>query len=247
MTLAPDEFIRRFLLHVLPKGFHRIRHYGLLASAGRKANIARARELIAAPEPEAATQRNRQCRCRRPDRSSPAMPLLRRPHDHRRDLRARRPRPRARHPPAPQSGPRRHDPEQPLFASQARRRPSPPAAGSDTRFRPLTSPHHLPLAIIRPSTATPPRWRSSPASLPVAAIAPIDQAHHSAPSGTAERSNPHRPKPRPRPRGFLPWRLSDAGPRCRRHHGPAGIRNPSQERSLVRSRRTTALRAISGH
>jgi Putative transposase len=33
MTLAPDEFIRRFLLHVLPKGFHRIRHYGLLASS----------------------------------------------------------------------------------------------------------------------------------------------------------------------------------------------------------------------
>ena len=52
MTLAPDEFIRRFLLHVLPKGFHRIRHYGLLASAARKANIARARELLAAPEPE---------------------------------------------------------------------------------------------------------------------------------------------------------------------------------------------------
>ena len=51
MTLAADEFIRRFLLHVLPKGFHRIRHYGLLASAGCKANIARARELIAAPEP----------------------------------------------------------------------------------------------------------------------------------------------------------------------------------------------------
>jgi hypothetical protein len=48
MTLAPDEFIRRFLLHVLPKGFHRIRHYGLLASATCKANIARARELIAA-------------------------------------------------------------------------------------------------------------------------------------------------------------------------------------------------------
>jgi hypothetical protein len=54
MTLAPDEFIRRFLLHILPKGFHRIRHYGLLASPGRKANIARARELIAAPIPEAA-------------------------------------------------------------------------------------------------------------------------------------------------------------------------------------------------
>lgn len=51
MTLATDEFIRRFLLHVLPKGFHRIRHYGLLASAACKANVARARELIAAPEP----------------------------------------------------------------------------------------------------------------------------------------------------------------------------------------------------
>jgi hypothetical protein len=51
MTLAADEFIRRFLLHVLPKGFHRIRHYGLLASAGRKANIALARELLAAPAP----------------------------------------------------------------------------------------------------------------------------------------------------------------------------------------------------
>ena len=51
MTLAPDEFIRRFLLHVLPKGFHRIRHYGLLASATCKKNIARARELIAMPVP----------------------------------------------------------------------------------------------------------------------------------------------------------------------------------------------------
>jgi hypothetical protein len=51
MTLAPGEFIRRFLLHVLPKSFHRIRHYGLLASAARKANIARARELLAVPEP----------------------------------------------------------------------------------------------------------------------------------------------------------------------------------------------------
>ena len=53
MTLAPHEFIRRFLLHVLPHGFHRIRHYGLLASSARKAIIARARELLAvAPPPE---------------------------------------------------------------------------------------------------------------------------------------------------------------------------------------------------
>jgi predicted RNA-binding Zn-ribbon protein involved in translation (DUF1610 family) len=49
MTLATDEFIRRFLIHVLPDGFHRIRHYGLFASASRADNIARARELLNAP------------------------------------------------------------------------------------------------------------------------------------------------------------------------------------------------------
>ncbi len=54
MTLAPHEFIRRFLLHVLPKGFHRIRHYGLLANGGRAENIAKARALLAvSPAPEA--------------------------------------------------------------------------------------------------------------------------------------------------------------------------------------------------
>ena len=50
MTLTTDEFIRRFLLHVLPSGFHRIRHYGLLANGGRRDNLARVRELLhAAP------------------------------------------------------------------------------------------------------------------------------------------------------------------------------------------------------
>jgi hypothetical protein len=51
MTLTPHEFIRRFLMHVLPKGFHRIRHYGMLAGGRRAANIARARELLAVPPP----------------------------------------------------------------------------------------------------------------------------------------------------------------------------------------------------
>ena len=46
MTLDPDEFTRRFLLHVLPGGFHRIRHYGLIANAGRTENLARVRELL---------------------------------------------------------------------------------------------------------------------------------------------------------------------------------------------------------
>jgi len=49
MTLTTDEFIRRFLIHVLPRGFHRIRHYGLLAKAASADNIARARELLAVP------------------------------------------------------------------------------------------------------------------------------------------------------------------------------------------------------
>lgn len=47
MTLTAEEFMRRFLLHVLPRGFHRIRHYGLLANAARSENLARARELLA--------------------------------------------------------------------------------------------------------------------------------------------------------------------------------------------------------
>ena len=51
MTLATDEFIRRFLLHDLPRGFHRIRHYGLLASGTRKANLERVRALLAVATP----------------------------------------------------------------------------------------------------------------------------------------------------------------------------------------------------
>jgi putative transposase/transposase-like zinc-binding protein len=55
MTLPADEFIRRFMLHILPKGFHRIRHYGLFASASRAANIARLRELLGASPPAGAS------------------------------------------------------------------------------------------------------------------------------------------------------------------------------------------------
>jgi Putative transposase/Transposase zinc-binding domain len=69
MTLTADEFIRRILLHVLPKGFHRIRHYGLLASASRKANVARVRALLAVPpaaeaaEPVEAQDQRLPCPC----------------------------------------------------------------------------------------------------------------------------------------------------------------------------------------
>jgi hypothetical protein len=51
MTLGTDEFIRRFMLHILPKGFHRIRHYGLFASTGRAANLARLRDLLGVTPP----------------------------------------------------------------------------------------------------------------------------------------------------------------------------------------------------
>jgi hypothetical protein len=69
MTLATDEFIRRFLIHVLPRGFHRIRHYGLLAKPSSADNIARARELLATPQPcnepadEAADHNEPACPC----------------------------------------------------------------------------------------------------------------------------------------------------------------------------------------
>jgi hypothetical protein len=54
MTLDSHEFIRRVLLHVLPKGFHRIRHTGFLASGAKADNIAKARALLSVPQPEPA-------------------------------------------------------------------------------------------------------------------------------------------------------------------------------------------------
>jgi hypothetical protein len=69
MTVSPGEFIRRFLIHVLPKGFHRIRHYGLLAGTAKADMVAKARDLLSVPatEPEAdddmATEHVPQCPC----------------------------------------------------------------------------------------------------------------------------------------------------------------------------------------
>ncbi len=54
MRVTMSEFIRRFLIHVLPHGFHRIRHYGLLASSTRKANITKIRALLCVRRPEQA-------------------------------------------------------------------------------------------------------------------------------------------------------------------------------------------------
>jgi putative transposase/transposase-like zinc-binding protein len=90
MTLMPDEFIRRVLLHVLPKGFHRLRHYGLRATAACKTSIARARELIATPIPSRESQQST-TRLVRPAsrRIISRCPCCGRPYDHRRNLRAR--------------------------------------------------------------------------------------------------------------------------------------------------------------
>jgi hypothetical protein len=67
MTLDAHEFIRRFLIHVLPKGFHRIRHYGLLASGVKADNLALARTLlhVAAPaaKDESAAATDQRCPC----------------------------------------------------------------------------------------------------------------------------------------------------------------------------------------
>jgi hypothetical protein len=67
MTLGASEFMRHFLLHVLPDGFHRIRHYGLFGNSARKANVARAKQLLAAPvaptPSDAAPAKERACPC----------------------------------------------------------------------------------------------------------------------------------------------------------------------------------------
>ncbi len=69
MTLATDEFVRRFLIHVLPRGFHRIRHYGLLASSTHKDTMALARKQLGVavpveePEPDEPPDHRPPCPC----------------------------------------------------------------------------------------------------------------------------------------------------------------------------------------
>ncbi len=72
MTLAPEEFMRRFLLHVLPGRFHRIRHYGLLANGSRKANLALARQLLQVVPAQAAVPSNAETAGALPGAAPPA-------------------------------------------------------------------------------------------------------------------------------------------------------------------------------
>ena len=70
MTLSGDEFIRRFLIHVLPSRFHRIRHYGLFANGARSANLAKVRALLQ-PEPPPAAQMEADTEVAAPPRACP--------------------------------------------------------------------------------------------------------------------------------------------------------------------------------
>jgi hypothetical protein len=72
MTLAPEEFMRRFLLHVLPGGFHRIRHYGLLANGNRKTSLVLARELLRVPSAQVVALGNAQTADTPPGAAPPA-------------------------------------------------------------------------------------------------------------------------------------------------------------------------------
>ena len=58
MSLPADEFLRRFLCHVLPSGFQRIRHYGLLASRTKHVNLTRCRDLLGSPAPTPPVKKN---------------------------------------------------------------------------------------------------------------------------------------------------------------------------------------------
>ena len=158
MTLATDEFIRRFLIHVLPKGFHRIRHYGLLANGNRAANIAHARQLLDVP-PRAKEPETPKAAIDEPPRAAASMPVLRRPHDHHRDLRARL---RAQAPAHTRSSTdqNRHlmMPSPPIDNSYHTCHPRWLAAGRDqTRIRPL----HWPVSAPQIPSCNVPTARSS--------------------------------------------------------------------------------------
>ena len=221
MTLAPGEFIRRFLLHVLPKGFHRIRHYGLLASATCKANIARARELIAAPvavtDPpaehddadlatSAAADHRPPCPC-----CGGRMIIV--------ETFERGGAPRARRRPKPRSEPRCHDARHRLIAPSACRGTPLPASH---RCRPAAS-NRTPLCPRSGQNRPVDRRRGD--KLPTAIVDPPPITPASAsPTQAAAPSNPHRRQPvRPAPAGsFLGgFRTPALSARWIGHDGPA--------------------------
>ena len=117
MTLAAEEFMRRFLLHVLPGRFHRIRHYGLLANAARKENLAAPRALLHQPLPQPGEPRNPSRWRHRPSCAAIAVR-----HDRHRDAPTPPPHPR------PATTPARHEPHRRSHADRALSQPPNPPA-----------------------------------------------------------------------------------------------------------------------
>ena len=148
MRLAPDEFIRRFLLHVLPDGFHRIRHYGFLARGDRSERLELCRKLASADQPDE-LERSRLRRSRQTSKPAPpcsvptAAPHA--PHWRRPALQALAPSAATRHEPRNRLRPQQRQ----LFSSarraSSRRRPS---------LRPQATKLHLNAAILRAQQAT---------------------------------------------------------------------------------------------
>ena len=212
MTLATDEFIRRFLIHVLPHGFHRIRHYGLFASGTRADNIARARELLAVPAAHPKQPRHADAAVDQPA-SCASVPMLRRSHDHHRDLRARLQRHaigRRLQPPPSGSTPhdRAHNPANSARSrspaldrprQQLARYPAIRRKSSDN----LTRSRHPAAHREQPLNRAPTRCdRLERHSTHLIRGAQIPIAHAAPPTYPS--------------RGFLPWRFSDAGRPCAR-------------------------------
>ena len=208
MTLATPEFIRRFLLHTLPHGFHRIRHYGLLAAPSRKASLALARTLLAvatAPDnddpAEAPVDVLPPCPCCGAAWSSS------RPSPDGSSLAARR----RRHPQPERS---RYDPARPTTIAARR------ACTSDNGRARLTDCHREPARSIRRQMA--PIRRPNAASRH-----PVRICDNTLRSGSAKPlDQPNRKNPiaqRPRSRGFVPRRLSYA---CRRPKLFTGAEGP---------------------
>ena len=233
MTLDAAEFIRRFLLHVLPSGFHRIRHYGLFAGTVRARNIERVRQVARRARGLARALARRGGQRGRNRFACAPMPVLRRPDDHRRNL--RRPAPCAiaiaepdqdRHLmtvaalPASQrriafASSRAPEQERDVLTTSAQSSPDRRAHARRPRILAIKNARRRPLPPTNTARLRPPPPRARSVRDPQIPIG---------------RARPNSALP---PRGFLLARLSNAGPApSPRVLQRAGVRNPSVKRSL---------------
>lgn len=228
MTQPADEFVRRFLLHVLPDGFPRILHYGLFASAVRAANI----DWIRAPfrRPAGARLAGGSPACRgEAARGHAALPVLRRHHDHHRDLRPWL---------GAQDLPREciHQDRHLMSGATSLGRQLHPAGRVASAKDSVVLAPSFPRAV---SSWDPAAHLSTGAASTTALSRTVGcSVHHPRQDHPAPSTDPKSPwhrddlDRRPRPTTASSPGLSDAGPRDKTHRPDwAGIRNPSQERT----------------